>query len=184
MGKTTAKSFLLVRKFIDERTNGTGFRRVYNQLTKDEKRQFDSLRPEDWVEYGLYFRLLVLGAQAADAEVLKFCEEFGIYQAEHDTKLLHRTAMRLGGPGVMIMEADQIWRRYHDTGHLRISNILPNQSTARIEEMEGGGVPLCAVLMGFIGKALMLCGVKDLKMVHNKCRFRGDDVCEYNGNWK
>jgi hypothetical protein len=184
MGKTTAKSLFLVRKFIDERTGGTGFRSVYNQLTKDEKRQFDSLSSDSWAGYELYFRLLELGAQAMDAEVLKFCEDFGVYQAEHDTKILHRTAMRLGGPGVMIMEADQIWRRYHDTGHLKIYNILPNRASAKIEELEGAGPLLCAVLQGFIGKALILCGVKDLTMAHTKCRFRGDSVCEYDGRWK
>ncbi len=184
MGKTTARSLLLIRKFLDELMEGDGFKKVYERLAPEERWRFDVLKPDDWVDYALYFRLLELGAVAAGADLMKFCENFGIYQAEHDTKLLHRTAMRLGGPGIMIMEADQIWKRYHDTGHMRISGVLPNAAVARVEGLEGGGPLLCAVLQGFIRKALLLCGVKELRMEHNKCRFRGDDVCEYTGNWK
>lgn len=84
----------------------------------------------------------------------------------------------------MIMEADQIWKRYHDTGHLRISGVLPNAAVARVVGLDGGGEPLCAILLGFIRKSLLLCGVRDLKMSHNKCRFRGDDICEYSGTWR
>lgn len=183
MGKTTAKSPLLIRKFADDGAVVGGFQKIYEQLSKDDQLLFDRLRPEAWVDYGFYFRLLEAGALAAGLAPERFAEDFGIFQAEHDTRLLHRTALRLGGPGIMIMEADQIWRRYHDTGHLKVFGVLPTAAMARVEGLEGGGPLLCSVLRGFLATGLQLTGVKMVRVVHDKCRFRGDDSCEYSGTW-
>ncbi len=184
MGQTTAKSLLLIRKYADDGAVAGGFRLVYERLSPEERQRFDHLKPEDWVDYGFYFRLLERGAAAAERDVLQFAEGFGVYQADHDTKLLHRTAMRLGGPGIMIMEADQIWHRYHDTGHLRIFGVLPTAARARVEGLEGGGPLLCAVLQGFITAGLRLTGVKEVRVQHEQCRFRGEAACEYSATWK
>jgi hypothetical protein len=184
MGRTTAKSLLLIKKFADEGAIEGGFRRACERLPSEDRLRINRLRPEDWVDYGFYFRILEAGAAAAGRDPLRFAEEYGIYQAEHDTKLLHRTAMRLGGPGIMIMEADQIWHRYHDTGHLKIYDVLPTSAKARVEELEGGGPLLCAVLQGFITTGLRLTGARDVFVAHSLCRFRGDPGCEYTGNWK
>lgn len=184
MGQTTAKSLLLLRKYAEDGAAAGGFRQVYDRLTPEERQRFDRLRPEDWVDYGFYFRLLELASATAGRDAQEFAEGFGLYQADHDTKLLHRTAMRLGGPGIMIMEADQIWHRYHDTGHLKIFDVLPTAARARVEGLEGGGPLLCAVLLGFITAGLRLCGVKEVRVQHEPCRFRGGAACEYSATWK
>lgn len=184
MGQTTAKSLLLIRKYSDHGAVPGGFPGVYQRLSAEERLRLDRLRPEDWVDYGFYFRLLETGAAAAGCDPLQFAEGFGIYQAENDTKLLHRTAMRLGGPGIMIMEADQIWHRYHDTGHLKIFGVLPTAARARVEGLEGGGPLLCAVLQGFITAGLRLTGAKEVRVQHGQCRFRGGAACEYSATWR
>lgn len=184
MGRTTAKSLLLIRKYADSGAVPEGFRPVYERLSSEERQRFDRLKPEDWVEYDFYFRLLEMGAEAAGRDAPQFAQEFGIFQADHDTKLLHRTAMRLGGPGIMIMEADQIWRRYHDTGHLKIFGVLPTAAKARVEGLEGGGPLLCSVLQGFITAGLRLTGAKEVRVQHEQCLFRGGPACEYSATWK
>lgn len=183
MGKTTANSIILLQKFSEERISG-GFRRVAEALNKEDRKRIEDIKPEDWVEYDLYFRLLEIIANIIGQDVKALATDFGIYQAEHDTKLLHRMALKLGGPGIMIMEADQIWRRYHDTGHLKVYEVLPHSAQAVVEGLEGGGEILCWVIRGFIIAGLRLSGAKQVRVEHDRCLYRGDDGCHYYGQWE
>ncbi len=184
MGRTTANSILLIKKFVEQIYSRAAARKTIDELTPEERRRFLRLEPEEWVEYDLYFHLLEAAARAVGREPILLAMEFGRFQAEHDTMLLHRAALRLGGPGVMILESDQIWRRYHDTGHFKIYEVLPRSARARVEGMEGGGPLLCAVVQGFIAAGLELTGAREVKVEHIACRFRGDQVCEYMGTWE
>lgn len=153
-------------------------------LTREERKRVEAIQPEGWVDYEIYFRLLEAISAIIGRDVRDLAVDFGIYQAEHETKLLHRMALKLGGPGIMVMEADQIWRRYHDTGHLRIYDVLPASASAEVVGLEGGGEILCQVVKGFILAGLRLSGAKEVEVEHTLCRFRGDDVCRYEGKWR
>ena len=84
----------------------------------------------------------------------------------------------------MVMEADQVWKKYHDTGHMRAFEQLPGSTKARLEGVDGGSPLICAVVLGYIKGGMLLGGAKDLTVEHNHCRFQGHPFCEFTVTWK
>ncbi|MDI6739563.1 MAG: hypothetical protein QME74_04275 [Candidatus Edwardsbacteria bacterium] len=183
MGQTTAKNIPVLKDFIANKASNVGLKKALGQLNLEDRKRVENLSPDGWVPYELFFKFLKAGAAATGSEVHRFCEEFGAFQVEHDLPFIYRAAIKFGGPGLMIMEADQLWKRYHNTGHLKTFDILKNSGKARIEGHESGSPLLCSVVLGFIRHGLILAGAKDLTIEHSRCNFRGDDVCEYTAKW-
>jgi hypothetical protein len=183
MGQTTARSLLLIKTFLKEKYPGVDYSKVLSRLSDADQRSAKSLTEEQWAPYDLFFNILNAGAAEAACEVQQFCQEFGAFQVKHDTEYIYKMAIKFGGPGLMVMEANQIWKRYHDTGRFYVFDILAKSAKARIENIEGGGPMLCSVVLGFIRAGLELSGAKDVSVEHNRCRGRGDALCEYITRW-
>ncbi len=183
MGQTTARSLLCIKTFLKEKYPEIDHSKVLKRLSAADQESFKALAEDHWVPYDLYFNLLAAGAAEASCEVHQFCQEFGAFQVKHDTEFIYKMAIKFGGPGLMVMEANQIWKRYHDTGRFYVFDILAKSAKARIENIEGGGPMLCSVILGFIKAGLELSGAKDFSVEHNRCRNRGDALCEYITRW-
>jgi predicted hydrocarbon binding protein len=183
MGNTTAKSASLIGTFIREEFPSVDFQKVLKRLSREEQSLFKAMTADQWISYGLYFNMLQAGADEARCDPHDFCQRFGSFQVKHDTEFIYKMAIKFGGPGLMVLEANQIWKRYHDTGRFYVFDILPKSVKARIENIEGGGPLLCSVVLGFVKSGLELSGSKDVRVDHNKCIYRGDGFCEYFAKW-
>jgi len=183
MSETIGSSVTLLKTFIEARAGPGAFSAVLDQLDSEEQRIVKKLLPTEWVPYPLFFDVLRAGAKTMGCELSKFCEEYGAFEVEHDIPIIYKAALKFGGPGLMVMEADQLWKRYHNSGHLKIFNILKNSGKARIEGHEGGGPLLCATVLGFIKQGLKLSGAEDLVVEQILCRYQGDDFCEFVAHW-
>jgi len=183
MGKITSSCALVVKKYLEKAHPATPFAKVLAELTPAERKHFKDLKPDEWVGYDPYIRLIEASARLAGVDPLAFAEDCGLYHAKNDLPLLIRMAIRFGGSGLAMMEADKAWRKYHQPGHLKIMDITPKGAKARIEGLEGGTPVICAVILGYFKGGLLLGGAKKLMVVHTRCRFAGDHYCEYVARW-
>lgn len=183
MGRTTAKSLLLVKTFLKEKYPEVDQAKVLKRLSDADQEDYKALSEDHWARYDLYFNLLSAAAAEAACEVHQFCRQFGAFQVKHDMEFIYKMAVRFGGPGLMVMEANQIWKRYHDTGRFYVFEVLTNSAKARIENLEGGGPLLCSIIIGFISAGLELSGAKEFTVEHSLCRNRGDAICEFDTRW-
>ena len=184
MGNTAGFSALLIREYIVKLSGKDGLKKALALLSTDDQKKIDRLGPKEWVPYEYYFRLLRAGAAATGVEESEFCRRFGEYQVEHDNHFLYSLALKVGGPRLMVIEASQIWKRYHNTGKLVIEEYFPNQTRGRLVGVEGGGPMLCEVVAGFMDAGLRLAGARVASVRHSRCIHRGDDCCEYTAEWK
>jgi hypothetical protein len=183
MGKTIASSVLPVIKYLGSAYPGTPPDKVLERLGPEDRKGFEAMTPEQWVTYELYTHILEAGAAATGTDPIQFCTDYGVFLVKNDLPMIFRMAVKFGGPSLVIMESDQIWKKYHDTGHLRAHEQLPGSTKARLEGVEGGSPLICAVVLGYIKGGLQLGGAKDLTVEHTLCRFRGDPFCEFTASW-
>ena len=182
-GKTIGSSILLIKTFIGQQSTVELWDTILARFDAEDREEFSRLTPAGWGSYRLFDSLLRHGAAAVHADPAVFADAFGAFQVEHDTAFLYKMALKFGGPGLMVLETDQLWRRYHNTGHLKVYEMLRNSAKARVADLSGGSPLLCVVVGGFIRKGLELAGASNVAMSHERCVHRGDANCEYIVNW-
>ena len=183
MGNTISANFTLLRKFIEYEHGPAAWQFTLSRLSKGEHGEYNRIISAAWGAYPLFFELLELGAEATGVNQEDFARRFGAYQVQHDIPLLVQAAIKFGKPGLLLLEAGQIWKRYYDSGHLEIHEALPNSARARLTDVDQGGPFLCVILMGFFHRGIELAGRKNVVAEHASCVYRGDDRCEFFVRW-
>ncbi len=183
MGNTSSQNFQLIKRLVEQEGGERGWQAVWQQLTEAEQRGFHQAVRGGWGGYPLFFKLLELGAGLTGADPSGYARQFGAYQVQHDIPLLVQSAIKFGGPGLLVMEAGHLWRRYHDTGRLEVYEMLPDSAWARLQDVDGGGPLLCALLQGFATRGVELSGQKHVSAEHPICIYRGGNQCLFHVHW-
>ncbi len=183
MGNTVSSNFTLLRRFVEHEGGPAAWQKVWAGITADERDQYQRIAGATWGPYPLFFRLLEEGAAALGCDGPSLARRYGAYQVQHDVPLLLRTAIRFGGPGLLVMEAGSLWKRYHDSGVLEVYDVLPGSARARLSGIDGGGPLLCSLLQGFSARGVELAGGRNVADEHTSCIYRGDAECLFHVHW-
>jgi hypothetical protein len=183
VGNTSAQNFRLLRQMIENQGGGRDWLAVWQRLSPGDRQQFDRATAGGWGSYQLFFRLIELGAGQTGADPLDYARQFAMFQVQHYIPRLLKAAIRIGGHGLLIMEAGSIWKRYHDSGTLELYEMLPTSVRARLLGVDGGGPILCAILQGFSQRGLELTGKRNVTCEHPCCLYRGENQCLFHARW-
>ncbi|MDI6739564.1 MAG: hypothetical protein QME74_04285 [Candidatus Edwardsbacteria bacterium] len=183
MGNTISSNFSLLRRYVEHEGGERSWHSVWSQMEAGEQHEFNRISKAAWGHYPLFFRLIELGAAATGVGGAEFARRFAAYQVQHDIPLLVQTAIKFGKPGLLLLEAGQIWKRYNDSGKLEVYDVLPNSVRTRLTDVDQGGPFLCETLMGFFQRGIELAGRKNVVSKHPSCLYRGDQQCEFYVHW-
>ena len=113
---------MLLKQYIEAVHPGTPLNKVMELLGSEDRKGFECIRSDQWVPYELYTHVLEAISTATKTDPIQFGNDYGMFLVKHDLPMIIRMAIKFGGPGLVVMEADQVWKKYHDTGHMRPSN--------------------------------------------------------------
>ena len=95
----------------------------------------------------------------------------------------YRSLLRKGDPARTLGNLPALWRLRHDTGEAEVELPAPNQARVLLRGYSLVAPESCDLTQGTLWGMVHHSGGRDIEVKHNRCRARGDDVCEWRINW-
>ncbi|MFH1239447.1 MAG: V4R domain-containing protein, partial [bacterium] len=139
--------------------------------------------PLTWLPAPIFNRLL----EAVDIVLGKgnyyLCCELGRYQAEKGINSFYKMFIKAGNPAFVLKRAPSFWRSLHDEGELEVEITGAKSARARLLKYPDAGKAFCNSLVGYFERVLEMSGAKGVEIFEAKCQSKGDEYCEFFGNW-
>ncbi len=137
-----------------------------------------------WYPFSCFVDLNVKADKLFGKGDLAIARELGRDAAVVNLPVLYRIFYKVGSPEYIIDKIASAWRQHHDTGHVEMIASGKNQATVRVHEFAAPHPALCRSLEGFFTGSLEVMGMRDVKVVEQRCRLRGAPYCEFLGTWR
>lgn len=173
------------RSFVQEHFGEEGWSRVLAALAPQDRRLFDGFRllPVAWYPSALGERLdraIVDVLGEGDPQVFV---ELGSGSARNHLQGSHRYFLTPGDPQAFLRKVPTIYDLYYDSGRREYEQTGPRSGVMTTFDAEVFSQPDCLTVVGWYREALKMCGAKDVQIVEERCRARGDDRCRYRITW-
>lgn len=184
MALTKGVGFANVRAFVGERFGAVAWQELLASMPKVEREELESMLPVGWYDLGLYANLIHAVDRTMGRGDLSLIAQLGRFEAEKDLTTIHQFFLRFANANVVVEGTSKYWRRFHDTGVWETERLGERGAIAKLRDWGVVDAGLCAELGAYLGRALELCGCRDLVMEHPLCRVRGDAHCEFRSRWR
>lgn len=91
--------------------------------------------------------------------------------------------VRAGDPHHLLSQAPTIYRHYYAVGTREYERLGDRAARVRTFNAESVTSTDCLTIVGWHQRAVELCGGRDVKVVEERCRARGDEHCAYRLEW-
>lgn len=169
--------------FVQEHFGAEGVAKVMARLSADDQSALRLVLPVVWYPFPLGERLDDAIVRACGAGDPLFFERLGEASAERNLTSLHKSFLRPGQPHEFLERAPAIYRTYYETGRREYRKTGPQSGVLTTFDAESYSAPDCQTVVGWHRRALTMCGVKGVHVVHAECRARGAAVCRYDVSW-
>ena len=179
-------SVVLSRKaFVEKNFGGEAWEKIVGSLSPENKKALSGIL----VHIGWYPFELGKELDQAIVDVLghgdkQIFEQIGANSAKENLSSVHQSFIRKGDPQAFMRQANQIYRFYYNVGHREYEETGPTSGVMTTFDVETFSEVDCLTVVGWYKEALKMCGAQAVFMVETKCRAKGDDVCQYNVNWR
>lgn len=107
----------------------------------------------------------------------------GARSAEFNLGHAQRLFVEGRDPHGLLRSASTIYRLYYDTGSRTYQAMSTRRAVLRTLQSKTYSALDCLTVMGWHEKAIEMCGGREPRVSHPKCRARGDSFCEYVCEW-
>jgi hypothetical protein len=117
-------------------------------------------------------------------EVLR---QIGRFAAEDALTGVYRIFMKVGSPEFIFGRSTRMFGNYFQgvPGEaLRCPELRKGYSRIEIDRYPGGHADFCRRLDGYFERLLELSGAKSVRVVHSRCAWRGEPLCEWKAHWE
>jgi hypothetical protein len=184
MSKTKAIHLKHLTQFVHERGGEVAWQKIMDALAERDREVLGTyILPGAWIDYGFWWRLLTAADRVLGRGDGKIIREIGAYDAHQSLNGVYKAFISLMNPGFVIARSSLLWKRYYDTGDIRVV-----QAGARLAELELVDFPDAPrgheqELIGWMETALKLTKVANVSAIHTQCRARGDAACLFSLRW-
>ncbi|MCI4398120.1 MAG: hypothetical protein JHC34_04695 [Acidobacteria bacterium] len=110
--------------------------------------------------------------------------ELGRYSADTGLKGIYKVFFKMADISFILKRAPGVWASYYDSGMMQVLVAEPNKAIMRIAGFDQPSAILCDRVLGWMERTVEMSGGKRVVMSHPACAARGDDFCEYRGEWE
>ena len=140
-----------------------------------------------WYPVGVWNRALRAQVRAHGDDVNEL-RKVARHVADRDLNTVLKFILSIANADTIVGRTGMFWSRYFDRGSLTPEKVGPNEWVLTIEgptgEDAGAGEMTCGEgVSKWVQTALELTGVKSAKVVHERCRFRGQPECRTRVSW-
>ena len=169
--------------FVRGEKGDAAVKRVLRALADEDRKLFaGTVLPNVWYPFEAGERL-----DAAIAEELGGGEAafklMGARSAEFNLGDTQKLFVQGRDPHGLLRSASAIYRLYYDTGSRTYHASGARKAVLRTLQSKTFSTWDCLTVVGWHEKAIELCGGRNPRVIHTKCRARGDDLCEYLCEW-
>jgi hypothetical protein len=184
MNNTKAVHLKSFQKFVLGKSDPSTLQRIIGQLSPEDQGVLNKpVMPNAWLDYSLWWRLLLSADKILGKGDLQLIREIGAFDAQENLNGIYKTFISFLRPDFIIGNASLIWKRYYDTGVLK--PIQVTRMSAEFWLMDWKNIPLYHELeiIGWMESALAMTGAKNMQLHHTTCMARGDDHCTFQASW-
>ena len=169
--------------FVKDRFGEAGWQKVVACLPEGDRKVLKSVTNVAWYDFDLGARLdkaIVSALAGGDRRVF---EEMGRASARENLTTVHGSFLQPRDPQKFMAKAPLIYNFYYDTGHRTWQPTGPTSGVLTTFDSETFSTADCATVVGWHKEALAMLGARNIEIVEEACRARGDDVCRYKVSW-
>lgn len=171
-------------RFVRDRFGEQAYRRLKAALPEEDRATIDArVLPHSWVPFGLFVDINEKADELFGRGDLGLCREMGRYSAEVNLPTLYRIFYRFGTPSFIIRKAARLWDVHYSSGRLEVDS-EPDGVRLRIEGFATPHRAHCLSVLGWAERSAELSGADIVYSEEERCRTRGDDVCEIVARWR
>jgi uncharacterized protein (TIGR02265 family) len=170
--------------FVKERFGQASLEKVLASLPQsDQDLLIRAVVSAGWYDFALGERLDNAIVSVLGGGDTRIFEEMGRASARENLAGVHSHFLEPRDPQKFMAKAPMVYRLYYDTGHRTWEPTGPTSGILTTFESETFSTPDCATVIGWHKEALRMVGAKNVQMVEETCRARGDEVCRYKVSW-
>ena len=104
--------------------------------------------------------------------------------AEENLNGPHHVFIRKGDPHFLLSHAPEIYRLYYAVGTRSYDKTGPRSGVLGTVGAESVTEADCLTIVGWYERAIEMSGGREVRIIHTKCRARGNGHCEYLCGWE
>ena len=170
--------------FVEQKFGVEGRQKVMENLVPEDRRALENVLPVAWLDFEIGKRLDDAIVKVLGGGRPEVFERLGAASADANLKTVHAAFLAPGDPQGFLAKAPQIYRMYYQTGRREYERTGDKEGVLTTHEAETFSKADCLTVIGWYKRALELCGAKNPRIVEDKCRARGDEVCRYRVIWQ
>jgi uncharacterized protein (TIGR02265 family) len=173
-------------KFVLSRGDGEA-KRVLGMLGDDDRSVLGGrLLPSGWYPAGLLRRLEVIAALVVGGDGREAYLEMGRFTASLNLGPLgmQRPFVREGNPHFLLSNLPHIYGTQHGSGHRHYLRAGPSSAILHHFDTEEADPTDCLTTVGWLERAVAICGGSGTAVVERECRARGAPCCEFAIDWR
>ncbi len=115
-----------------------------------------------------------------------FLKDWGYYQAEAELGSIYRFFIRAANPGFVISMASRVWRQYHSTGELTITERTSHSVNGQLSGFQSrvGDDTIRYILAGFFRKTIEMSGGRHVRVNDTTGTSRGAANFLFRTSWE
>ncbi|MFO7891361.1 MAG: heme NO-binding domain-containing protein [bacterium] len=173
------------KAFVEENFGKEGWEKVLKSLSDEDQDFFKNmLISSGWYPFDIAERLdqaIVDVLGGGKNEVFK---EIGAKSARKNLSESHQIFLKPDDPQAFMAQANTIYSFYYKVGYREYEPTGEKSGIMTTYDADAFSVPDCLTIIGWYEEALKMCGAKEVNIVEEKCRAKGDKYCRYNISWK
>lgn len=186
MGTQKVKGSVLRSRlaFVEHQFGPEGLTKVMNSLDETDRNALEGLVPVAWLDFEIGSRLDDAIVRVLGGGRPEVFERLGEASADANLTTVHAAFLTPGDPQAFLEKAPQIYRMYYQTGRREYEQTGEKEGLLTTHNAESYAKADCLTVIGWYKRALELCGAKNPRIVEDKCRARGDEICRYRVSWQ
>ena len=171
-------------KFVKQSGFAGGIPAIIAKLPPDVRPIYDTkILSADWYPYAAYSSLLSVVDREVGRGDLSLMPQLGHFAVRQDVSSVLKIVSIFASVEKLLSRGTFFWSRTCDRGRVEVVEPGGHQTVIALQDFPDVAATHCHVLIGWLEGLALAVGAKSARVVKSRCVHRGDDRCEYRGDW-
>jgi hypothetical protein len=124
--------------------------------------------------------MVAMSSEGKGEETLR---RFAVHNLDRATNLIFRAIFKIGSPEFMVSKADQVWKKYYNTGSMTVEHVARGKACVRLHDFPEITQNYTRVVLYAIEATIVKAGGKTTLREVTRDIHAGDDFTEFSYAW-
>jgi len=175
-------------KYIEIKADAEQRNKILDSLSPEFKAEIKKgIKAQEWYAFEYYIQFNRVIDRVLGKGDLQLIVDLGAFSAELALQGIYRFFYKLGSPEFLMKNTAYIWKNYFINGEITLESIEPYKARVVVENTEIPSHEHCLAIVGWIKRALEICGGKEVAFKNIVCRetdIHNNNICEFLFTWQ